>query len=58
MFLSNRQLQIKNIVATAHALATNQRSCVLYSHLGKAADANNKFITEFNNGIERQKAYL
>jgi hypothetical protein len=31
---------------------------MLYSHLEMAVDANKKFITKFNGGIERQRAYL
>jgi hypothetical protein len=49
---------MKNIIATAHALATKEKSCVLYSHLEMAVDANKKFITEPNGGIERQRAHL
>jgi hypothetical protein len=40
-------LQIKNIVATAHALATKLRSVIRFGHLHRAVVINEKFAREF-----------
>jgi hypothetical protein len=37
-------LQIKNIVATAHALATKQKSHIRFEHLQRAVAINEKFV--------------
>ena len=41
-------MQIKNAVATARALATQEESDVYFSHLEKAVKASEKFMNEFN----------
>jgi hypothetical protein len=40
-------LQIKNIVATAHALATTQGSPIQFEHLQRAVVINERFVCEF-----------
>ncbi|KAL5352249.1 hypothetical protein ACLOAV_002196 [Pseudogymnoascus australis] len=39
--------QIKNIVATAHALATKQRCRIRFEHLQRAVAINERFVREF-----------
>ena len=39
--------QIKNIVATAHALAKKQGSRVQFEHIQRAVSINEKFVREF-----------
>lgn len=49
--------QIKNIVATACALAKKNDSEVLFSHLDFAVRANIAFISEFNGGTDKERMY-
>jgi hypothetical protein len=39
-------------MATAHALATKEKSQVLLSHLQKAVASSEKFIREFHGGLD------
>ena len=40
--------QIKNVIATAHALATTENTQVTYPHILKAVKASENFFSEFN----------
>jgi hypothetical protein len=55
---TNDLFQIKNIVATAHALATKRKSQVLVSHLREAVSASEKFIKEFNGGHDASRMFM
>jgi hypothetical protein len=54
----NSPLQIKNVVATAHALATKEESPVLISHIRKAVIPNEKFMREFNGGYDASRMFM
>ncbi|KAF2174780.1 hypothetical protein K469DRAFT_613315 [Zopfia rhizophila CBS 207.26] len=40
--------QIKNVVSTAHALATKEKCRIKFGHLSKAVTVNERFMREFN----------
>ncbi|KAG9231368.1 hypothetical protein BJ875DRAFT_469707 [Amylocarpus encephaloides] len=44
--------QIKNVMATARALAMKEKSRVCFSHVRKTVAASKEFIAEFNGGVD------
>jgi len=56
--LAYNRLQIKNIMSTAQAAATKEKSRVCFSHIQKTVTASKEFITEFNGGVDVSHLYL
>jgi SpoVK/Ycf46/Vps4 family AAA+-type ATPase len=56
--LADNRFQIKNVMATAHALAKKEKSRVCFSHIRRTVTASKEFITEFNGGVEVSNLYL
>jgi hypothetical protein len=56
--LADNRLLIKNVMATAHALAKKEKSRVCFSHIQRTVTASKKFITEFNGGVKVSRLYL
>jgi hypothetical protein len=55
--LINILLQIKNIVATAHALATKEKTQLSLCHIQVAVLASEKFLNEFNGGFDAMRMF-